>query len=331
MGIIEKVLVNPSLDNSWEALKDQRKIPNGLYLFSKIDLPEVIAHYLQDLANQGANISYFSVDCLPEQLPNFMKRKREPSKKMKKAKRSKLGKPSVSRPHVPLVPSSLPSKSQSYDSSALHLRQLSSSLPQPSSIYTHYEPTTSPINPSGTPTSNPPSPPLQKFNLTTTTLPISKAQLSNEPISPPSSTPSSPPYYTISSEYGQPDPQSLTLAQLQARALSTQNPPSEPETNIPSPSEQPPTPPSEPHIKNPSENPITRQSEPPTKTIPTSPALTSPTFEPEPTFPTLEEAVTLFAESSVEKIKSLSENSRISDDPSTVRIHWNRPLRTSPK
>ena len=39
MGIIERVMVKPSLDTSWEALKDQRKIPNGLYLFSKIDPP----------------------------------------------------------------------------------------------------------------------------------------------------------------------------------------------------------------------------------------------------------------------------------------------------
>ena len=46
IGIIEKMLVNPSLYTSWEALKDQRKIPNGLYLFSKIDPPEVIMHYL---------------------------------------------------------------------------------------------------------------------------------------------------------------------------------------------------------------------------------------------------------------------------------------------
>ncbi|XP_050902501.1 uncharacterized protein LOC127114215 [Lathyrus oleraceus] len=48
MGIIERVLVKPSLDTSWEAVKDQIKIPNGLYLFTKIDPPEVVAHYLLD-------------------------------------------------------------------------------------------------------------------------------------------------------------------------------------------------------------------------------------------------------------------------------------------
>lgn len=61
MLVIEKVLVKPSLDTSWEALKDQRKIPNGLYLFSKIDPSEVVVHYLQDLANQEVDISDFSL------------------------------------------------------------------------------------------------------------------------------------------------------------------------------------------------------------------------------------------------------------------------------
>lgn len=62
MWVIEKALVKPTLNTSWEALKGQRKIPNGLYLFSKIDPLEVIAHYLQDLAYKGVNISEFLVD-----------------------------------------------------------------------------------------------------------------------------------------------------------------------------------------------------------------------------------------------------------------------------
>ncbi|XP_050884429.1 uncharacterized protein LOC127087565 [Lathyrus oleraceus] len=96
----------------------------------------------------------------------------------------------------------------------------------------------------------------------------------NEPISPPSLTPSSPSYYTISYDS---DPQSPTLAQLQTRALFAQNQP-EPETNIPSPSEKPPTPPSEPHIETLTENPITHQSEPLIEPItPSTP--TSPTAE----------------------------------------------------
>ncbi|XP_050909035.1 proline-rich receptor-like protein kinase PERK8 [Lathyrus oleraceus] len=164
---------------------------------------------------------------------------------------------------------------------------------------------------------------VQKFNLTTTTLLISEAQLFNEPISPPSSTPSSPPYYNISSDSDQSepsDPQSPTLTQLQAHAISAQNP-SELETTIPSPYKHPTTPPFEPHTETPFENPITQPSDPPTETIPVPPAPISPTSEPEPSFPTLEEAIALFSKSSMEKIISLSENSRISDDPSVMRIH----------
>lgn len=87
MRVIVKVRVKYTMDISWEALKDHRKIPNRLYLFSKIDPPKVIAHYLQDLASQGIDISEFSVDWLPEQTPNFMKRKREPSDKDSEAGR----------------------------------------------------------------------------------------------------------------------------------------------------------------------------------------------------------------------------------------------------
>jgi hypothetical protein len=71
MGIINQVRVKPTLDTSWEALKDQREIPNGLYLFSKIDPPEVVAYYLEDLHKQGVDISDFSLDWLPEFPPDF--------------------------------------------------------------------------------------------------------------------------------------------------------------------------------------------------------------------------------------------------------------------
>lgn len=164
-----------------------------------------------------------------------MKRMREPSEKKSKKKTLKLGEPSETRPPVPLVSSSL-SKSVPSDT-LLHsnLKQLSSTLPQPSPIYTNSEPITSTSNPSESHNSNPISHPLQPFNITTTTLPISEAILFNTLVPPPSSTPSSPPYYNISSDSDHPepsDPQSSTLAQLQAHALSNQNP-YEPETFIP--------------------------------------------------------------------------------------------------
>ncbi|XP_050889703.1 eukaryotic translation initiation factor 4 gamma-like [Lathyrus oleraceus] len=266
MGVIEQVRVKPSLDTSGESLKDQRKIPNGLYLFSKIDPPEKIA----------------------------------------------------------------------------------SSLPQTTPIYTQYEPQPSTTKPSDTPTPNPPSPSFQKFNLSTTTLPVSEVEMLNEPISPISSPPSSPSYYILSSDSEPSDHQSLTLDQLQARALATQQQP-EPEDNTPppeqpipppseqpqtSPSEQPPnppleqptTPPFDTPIIPPSENIIIPTSQTPTDTNQTPPTSSSPDIEPETTFPALEEAISLFIEFLMEKIRSLSVNSSISDDPSIVRIHWNRVI-----
>ncbi|KAI5442571.1 hypothetical protein KIW84_011571 [Lathyrus oleraceus] len=56
---------------------------------------------------------------------------------------------------------------------------------------------------------------------------------------------------------------------------------------------------------------------------PTSPPQTS---EPDLSIPTLEEAILLFAGASVQKVKSLTSNSGISDDPDSVRTHWNRVI-----
>ncbi|XP_050919373.1 uncharacterized protein LOC127136906 [Lathyrus oleraceus] len=162
----------------------------------------------------------------------------------------------------------------------------------------------------------------------------------NEPISPISSSPSSPPYYILSYDSEPSDPQSPTLAQLHARALASQQqlepeantPPPEQLTQPPSeqpqnpPPEQPTTPPFETTIVPPIEKIITPTSQPPAGTTQTPPTSPSPNSKPENTSP-LEEATSLFAESSVEKIRSLSENSGINDDPSAVRIHWNRVIR----
>lgn len=114
-------------------------------------------------------------------------------------------------------------------------------LPQPLSTYSPSEPTISIPTLSEPHNSEPntPSSPSHKFNLETTTLLLSEARDLNESISPPSSTLSSPPYYNISSNSEQPeipDPQSPTLAQLQATTLSEQHP-SVPETFVPSPFE----------------------------------------------------------------------------------------------
>ncbi|XP_050885576.1 uncharacterized protein LOC127091084 [Lathyrus oleraceus] len=298
MRVIDRVIVKPTLDTSWDALKDQRKIPHAMYIFSNIDPLEVIAHYLQDLASQGIDISDFTVDWLPEHLPNFTKRMRESSKRKSKKKTLKLGEPSVTKTHVPL------------DSSV-----------STSSTYTPSEPTISiptPYEPHNSEQTLP-YPPLQQFNLTITTLPIYEALLINEPISPPSSTPSSPPYYDLSFNADQTDihdPSSLTLAQLQDTTTSEQA------LSIPETSEHTPslsTPPSAPSLTLPTSEPPTKPSE--TTPIPSDPI--NPTSESEPTFPTLEDSFALFSESSAVKLRTLSEQFGLSDNPSEVRTHWN--------
>lgn len=62
MGLIDKVCVKPTRNTFWEALKDQREKVNEMYLLSKIDPPEVIACYLQDLEARGFDTSGFILD-----------------------------------------------------------------------------------------------------------------------------------------------------------------------------------------------------------------------------------------------------------------------------
>ncbi|XP_050877508.1 extensin-like [Lathyrus oleraceus] len=142
---------------------------------------------------------------------------RDPSEKSKKAKKAKLEETSGSRPPVPLADS--PSKSIP-PSRSVKLKLITSSLPQTTPIYTSSE-----IPPSTTRTSNPLS---LKFNLATTTLPVSEAEMLNETTSPSSSSPSSPPYYILSSDNEPSD-------QHQTPPFAQPNPP--PEQPIPSPSE----------------------------------------------------------------------------------------------
>ncbi|XP_050919757.1 uncharacterized protein LOC127137328 [Lathyrus oleraceus] len=307
MGILNQVRVKPTLDTSWEALKDQRKIPNELYLFSKIDPPEVVMYYLDDLRKQGVEFSDFNLDWLPECPPDFMKRPRRPSEKAKQEKKEKLGESSGSRPLVPLTGSSgkfvsLPPFVQ--------VNPIASSIHQPKPIYINSE-----TPPSTTRPSNQPS---QKFNLSTTTLPISEKEKLNKTTSPSSSSsPESPPYYTLSSDTEPSDPHSPTLAQLQTRALASQQPThsiSEPEVTS-SPTEDPNTttsdpPPSEPiHAETQPLNsdipPPNTFAEPQTPTLNLSPPNSPPqASKPENTLPTLEEAIMVFVEASVDKESS---------------------------
>ncbi|KAI5396791.1 hypothetical protein KIW84_062858 [Lathyrus oleraceus] len=65
MGIIKKIQVKPTLDTTWDSLKDQRKMPHGLARFFKNEPRDAVAIYLQRLLDDGIDISDFSLDdCL---------------------------------------------------------------------------------------------------------------------------------------------------------------------------------------------------------------------------------------------------------------------------
>ncbi|XP_050908082.1 flocculation protein FLO11-like [Lathyrus oleraceus] len=239
-----------------------------------------------------------------------MKRSRGHSEKAKQAKKARLGESSGSRPPAPLPGPSGKSVSLA---PFVQTHSIASSIPQPTPIYTNSE-----TPPSTTRTSHQPS---QKFNLATTTLPISDAEMLNETTSL-SSSPSleSPPYYNISSDVEHSDPSSPTLAQLQTRALASQQPtqptseleitssPTEqpnPTTSDPPPSE---TPHAETHPNNSDTHPPNTSAEPQTPTLNLSPPNSPPPpSELENTLPTLEEAITFFAEASVDKVKKIVE------------------------
>ncbi|XP_050891890.1 extensin-like [Lathyrus oleraceus] len=264
---------------------------------------------------EGVDISDFNLSDLPDTAPNFMKHPRGPSDKARQAKKAKLGESSRSRPPAPQHEPS--GKSVSLAPSA-QTQQIASSLPQPTTIYTHSD-----TPPSTTKT-------FQKFNLATTTLPRSEAKMLNETSSPSSSSsssPESPPYFTISLDTERSDPSSPTLAQLHAQTLASQQPTQtqhQPDPGVTSPPAEQPNP--TPSDHQPSEQ-ITSDTPPPnTSAEPQTLNLSPPTSlpppsEPQNTLPTLEEAILLFARASVDKVKSLTINSGITDDPSAVRTH----------
>jgi hypothetical protein len=256
---------------------------------------------------------------LPESAPDFVRFKRGPSEKTSKAKKAKLGESSESRPPAPLQESSGKSASP-----APSVQQLTSSIPLPTPLYTSSE-----TAPSTTRTSQP----LPKFNLANTSLPLSEAEEMNQTTSS-SSAPESPSYFVLSSDTEPSDPASPTLAQLQTLnrdSQQPQQPPPEPEVTSP-PLEQPTNTPSEVQPSDLHTSDITppnTSAEPEPLTLNLNPPNSPPqTSEPEPehSMPTLEEAIMLFAGASVQKVKSLTINSGISDDPDSVRTHWNRVI-----
>lgn len=109
MGLIEKVLIKPTRNTSWEELKDKIEQVDDMYIFTKIDPPEVIKFYLRDLEAQDYDMSSFNMDWLLDHHPNFMKRKREASQKtiVQKKKILNLGESSATKKKPMSLTSSL--------------------------------------------------------------------------------------------------------------------------------------------------------------------------------------------------------------------------------
>ncbi|KAI5418243.1 hypothetical protein KIW84_042751 [Lathyrus oleraceus] len=304
MGILKKIQFKPTLDTSWDALKDQRKLSHGLARFYKNEPREAILHYMQRLKDEGVDISNFRLDDCLDSEEDFVRFKRGPSKKKSsKAKKARLGETSETRSPAPLQVST--GKSAPSIPSEPHV---ASSNPLPAPIYT-----TSETPPSTTRTSQP----LPKFNPAHTSLPLSEVEELNQTTSS-SSNPDSPPYLILSSDPEPSDPASPTLAHLYSlnqNSQQPQQPPPEPEVTSPPPEQT---------TNNPSEaqpsdiTPQNTSAEPEPLTLNLNPPNSPPqTSEPEPehSMPTLEEAIMLFAGASVQKVKSLTINSGISDDP----------------
>jgi hypothetical protein len=365
MGIIKEIRVKPTLDTSWESLKDQRKMPHGLARFFKNEPRDAVAIYLQRLLDDGVDISDFSLDDCLDSEEDLVRYKRGVSERQiaaeaRKAKKARLGESSGTKSSAPLQTSS----------SGMSI-PLATSVPMMASSHPLTTPplyTTSEIPPSITRTSQP----TPVLNIARTFIPPSIPAQTHQSTSSSSSSsiPESPPYVTVSSDPEPSDPDSPTIATLYAHRLAsqqqtlTQSEVTSPlQTSLPPqqtttlPSETQPsdpftsniTPPIIPAVPEPDSDPLDlnplyasspslqpeadselqpeAESEPQTLNLspPNSPPH-SPEPEPELTIPTLEEAIRQVAEASIQKVKSLANNSEVSDDPKSVRTNWNRVI-----
>ncbi|KAI5402748.1 hypothetical protein KIW84_050378 [Lathyrus oleraceus] len=317
MGIIKDIRVKPTMEVTWEALKDQRKMPHGLERFFKNEPRDAIAIYLQDRLDEGIDISDFRLeDCL-DSVEDLVRYKRGLSEKKiaeeaRKAKKARLGETSGTKASAPLNVSSGKSIPPVSSESIMASSNPLSSQP----IYTTAE-----IPPSITRTSQPP--PVLKIarNFTTTSDPNQlyhhSSSSSSEYESPPYLSPSSDQEFSEqeSSDQEHSDPNSPTIAEIYAKNFAPK-----PQHNL--------------NLQPDADSELQAESEPqqtepqPLNLSPQNSPPHSPEPEPEPelTIPTLEEAIIQVAEASVQKIKSLAKNSEVSDDPKSVRTHWNRVI-----
>src|ERR1044072_3654833 len=109
MGILKTITVDPTPEAQQEIL-GRRQVVDNFPLFSKLDDPEVVAHYILMMEEEGIDMSGFNYDDLPDAPdlvePKRRKKKRgskeeeEPKKKhsKKKKKEKTIGLSSYSKP-----------------------------------------------------------------------------------------------------------------------------------------------------------------------------------------------------------------------------------------
>jgi hypothetical protein len=335
-------------------------MPHGLARFFKNEPRDAVAIYLHRLLEEGVDVSDFSLDDCLDSEEDFVRYKRGLSEKKiaPPPKKARLEEASGSKTSDPLKTSSETGMSVPPNTSNPLMASSNPLSSQP--IYT-----TSDISPSITRTSQPtpvlniartfipPSEPKQTHQSTS-------SSSSSEPESPPYvsissdqefSDPDSPTIATIyahrlASQQTQPQSEATSPPPQQTTTIPSENQPSDHPTsdiNPPNISAEP-EPESEPLDLNPlyaspqtsepqpeaeSEPQPESESAPQTLNLspPNSPPHTSePEPEPELSKPTLKEAILMIAEASVQKVDSLVTNSEISDDPKSVRTHWNRVI-----
>src|ERR1044072_8249152 len=86
MGILKTILVDPVPEAQQEILR-RRQVVENFPLFSQLDDPEVVAHYIMMMEEEGIDMSGFNYDDLPDAPELVEPRKRSKKRKSEKPKK----------------------------------------------------------------------------------------------------------------------------------------------------------------------------------------------------------------------------------------------------
>jgi hypothetical protein len=86
MGVLKTIIVDPTPESQEQVLK-KRQVVDNFPLFSKLDDPEVVAHYIMMMEEEGIDMSGFNYDDLPDAPELVELRKRSKKRKSEKPKK----------------------------------------------------------------------------------------------------------------------------------------------------------------------------------------------------------------------------------------------------